>query len=249
MSTLITNLLAFATTGLGCGAYVALTAIIGKNKVLPERLSRKLMHIGCGPLFAVCWPLYATASPWSPFLAAAVPFLASVKFALVANNTIPDLLGLVPGITRSGQRQELLQGPFIYGIVHAAVAVLCWRQPAAIIAIATLCGGDGLAEVVGASVTSSKLPWNRNKSIAGSLACFVGATVLGTAMLGHFINCNGLLVSPKVGASLSSHMWQKVALCALLGTLVESLPLPIDGGDNVTVPISVLLASRAILGA
>lgn len=46
MSTLITNLLAFATTGLGCGAYVALTAIIGKNKVLPERLSRKLMHIG-----------------------------------------------------------------------------------------------------------------------------------------------------------------------------------------------------------
>ena len=43
---LIHNLRAFATTGLGCGAYVALTAIIGKKKLLPERLSRKLMHIG-----------------------------------------------------------------------------------------------------------------------------------------------------------------------------------------------------------
>jgi len=46
MSTLTTNLRAFALTGLGCGSYVALTAIIGKKKVLPERLSRKLMHIG-----------------------------------------------------------------------------------------------------------------------------------------------------------------------------------------------------------
>lgn len=207
------------------------------------------MNLGCGPLFALCWPLYASSSPWSPFLAAAVPFLASVKFALVGNNTIPDLLGLIPGITRSGQRQELLKGPFIYGIVHAAVAVLCWRQPAAILAIATLCGGDGLAEVVGACVISPKLPWNRNKSVAGSLACFVGATVLGMAMLGHFINCNGLLVPQKVTASVSSHLLQNVALCSLVGTIVESLPLPIEGGDNLTVPISVLLASRAILGA
>jgi dolichol kinase len=98
-------------------------------------------------------------------------------------------------------------------------------------------------------VTSPKLPWNRKKSVAGSLACFVGASVLGTAMLGYFINCNGLLVSQKVTASVSSHLLQNVALCSLLGTFVESLPLNFEGGDNATVPISVLLASRAILGA
>jgi phytol kinase len=168
-------------------------------------------------------------------LAAAVPFLASLKFALVASNAMPDFLGLVPGITRRGQRKELLQGPFIYGIVHAAITVVCWRQPAALLAIAALCGGDGLAEVVGTSVASPRLPWNRNKSVAGSLACFVGATVLGIAMLGQF---NGPIV-----------LLQKVALCSLIGTLVESIPLPYEGGDNVTVPLSVILASRAILGA
>lgn len=37
---------AFLTTGFGCGAYVGLTAWIGKKKILPPQLSRKLMHIG-----------------------------------------------------------------------------------------------------------------------------------------------------------------------------------------------------------
>lgn len=197
----------------------------------------------------MCWPLFSRATPWSAVLASAVPFLAAIKFAFVGTGNMPDILGLVPGITRSGQRKELLQGPFIYGIVHAAVTVLCWRQPAAILAIAALCGGDGMAEVIGTSIASPKLPWNLNKSVAGSLACFVGATVLGTAMLGHFINCNGLLVSQTVISSLSTNLVPKVALCSLIGTVVESLPLPYEGGDNVTVPFAVLLASRAILGA
>jgi dolichol kinase len=200
-------------------------------------------------LFALCWPLYSIATPWSPFLAAAVPFAASIKFALVAKNALPDILGLVPGITRSGQRKELLQGPFIYGIVHAVVAVVCWRQPAAVLAISTLCGGDGLAEVVGTSVASPKLPWNKSKSLAGSLACFVGATLLGTAMLSHFIRYNGLLISQNLAASLSSNLFQKVAMVSLIGTLVESLSLSYEGGDNITVPFAVLIASCAILGA
>ena len=193
--------------------------------------------------------MYAVNSPWSPYLAAAVPFLASIKFALVGTANMPDVLGLVPGITRSKQRGELLQGPFIYGIVHAAVTILCWRQPAAILAIATLCGGDGLAEVIGTSAASPKLPWNQNKSVAGSLACFIGATVLGSIMLQRFINSNGLLVSQLVVSSVSSNMVLKVAVCSLLGTVVESLSLRYEGGDNVTVPFSVLLASRALFGA
>jgi dolichol kinase len=202
-------------------------------------------------LFALCWPLYPIASPWSRFFAAAVPLLASIKFALVAKKKVPDILGLVPGITRTGQRKELLQGPFIYGIVHAAITIVCWRQPAAILAIATLCGSDGLAEVAGTSIASpQKLPWNRNKSVAGSVACFVGSAVLGTVLLNHFISSsNGLLISQKLAASLSVDLLPKVALCSVIATLVESLPLPYEGGDNITVPISALIASRAILGA
>ena len=40
------HLRAFAITCLGCSTYVGATALVGKKKLLPERLSRKLMHIG-----------------------------------------------------------------------------------------------------------------------------------------------------------------------------------------------------------
>ena len=76
---------------------------------------------------------------------------------------MPDLLNLVPGATRTGRREELLQGPFLYGLVHSAAAAFFWCRPGAVLAVAALCGGDGLAEVVGASVRSPKLPWNKEK--------------------------------------------------------------------------------------
>ena len=70
-----------------------------------------------------------------------------MHFALVGTHTMPDILGLVPAATRSGRSEELLRGPFLYGIVHAVLAATLWRRPESILAIAVLCGGDGLAEV------------------------------------------------------------------------------------------------------
>lgn len=205
-------------------------------------------HSGCGPLFALCWSLYPS-SAITPFLAASVPFLASIGFAVVGRELIPDVLGLIPGATRRGRAEELLRGPFIYGLVHAALAVGFWCRPGAIIAIATLCGGDGMAEVVGASVSSPPLPWNADKTVAGSFACFVGGTLFGTAMVGHFLTANAFILPPGItAAGLGTALVSKVAACALIGAIVESLPLSIEGGDNLTVPVAALIASRAILG-
>lgn len=65
---------------------------------------------------------------------------------------------------RSGDRKELLRGPLAYGLVHAAAAATLWRNsPDGLLALAVLCGGDGLAEVVGSSVPSSRLPYNKDK--------------------------------------------------------------------------------------
>ena len=51
----------------------------------------------------------------------------------------------------------------MYGLVHTVATVLLWKSPAAVVSLAVLCGGDGLAEVVGRSVPSPHLPWNPNK--------------------------------------------------------------------------------------
>jgi hypothetical protein len=43
---------------------------------------------------------------------------------------------------RSGQRQELLRGPLLYGCSHVALTLAFWREnPAAVLGIAALCAG------------------------------------------------------------------------------------------------------------
>ena len=57
---------------------------------------------------------------------------------------------LAAAMSRSGDPCELLRGPLVYGAAHLAAAALFWtRGPAGIVACATLCAGDGLAEMVG----------------------------------------------------------------------------------------------------
>lgn len=159
----------------------------------------------------------------------------------MGSNIAPDILGLIPGTTRTGQRQELLRGPFIYGLVHSALAALFWRQPAALVAVGALCGGDGFAEVVGTSVQSPPLPWNKNKSVAGSIACAAASTLFGLALL-----------SSSLSIPLTTAVVKKVAMCSLVGAAVESLPLTsgsiVEGLDNLTVPLAVLLIGTPLFG-
>lgn len=75
-------------------------------------------------------------------------------------------------------RRELLRGPLYYVLVLLAVTLLFWRQsPIGITVVALMCGGDGLADLVGRRFGSAKLPFNQNKSWAGSLAMFLGETL------------------------------------------------------------------------
>lgn len=74
------------------------------------------------------------------------------------------------------RRGELLRGPLYYVLILAAVTVTYWRESAAgLLVIALMCGGDGLADIVGRRFGAAKLPHNHNKSWAGSLAMFLGA--------------------------------------------------------------------------
>ncbi len=88
--------------------------------------------------------------------------------------------------------------------------------------------GDGFATLVGQAVPSGRLPWNRDKSIAGSVA-FVVCGTLGAAMLIRWTQA----ASAAPPASIASIVTASVA-AALAAGLVESIPVRLD--DNVSVP-------------
>lgn len=72
-------------------------------------------------------------------------------------------------------RQELLRGPLLYIGIVTAVTLLFWREsPVGLMVLSLMCGGDGLADIVGRRYGFARLPFNHNKSWLGSLAMFTG---------------------------------------------------------------------------
>jgi dolichol kinase len=63
-------------------------------------------------------------------------------------------------MSRSGDRTELLKGPFCYGTVISSATVLFWRRLSAAISISALCAGDGFADIVGRRFGGkNRIPW------------------------------------------------------------------------------------------
>ena len=83
-------------------------------------------------------------------------------------------------------RSELLAGPLYYVIVLLAATMLSWRtSPVGLVALAMMCGGDGLADVAGRNLHGPKLPYNPEKTVIGSAAMLSGTasnTLLSAAM-------------------------------------------------------------------
>ena len=82
-------------------------------------LSRKIIHIGTGPIFVLCWLLFPP-DPIARYLAALVPLAITIQFVLVGTGVIRDPAA-VEAMSRSGERQEILRGPLYYGIVFAKI--------------------------------------------------------------------------------------------------------------------------------
>jgi phytol kinase len=137
-------------------------------------------------------------------------------------------------MSRSGNRSEILRGPLYYGIVFVAVTLLYWREsPIGITALMLVCGGDGLADILGRRFGLATLPWNRRKSWVGSLGMFLGGWLLTLAILQSYIALG------VFQASLASWL-PAVSAIALAATLIESLPL--RDIDNLTITcISLVL--------
>jgi len=197
---------------------------------IESRLSRKLIHIGTGPIFVLCWLMFPEIW-YARWLAALVPLLITAQFALVGLGVMKDEAS-VKAMSRTGDRREILRGPLFYGIVFVVMTLVYWKDsPIGMTALMLMCGGDGLAEIMGRGLKSPKLPWNKDKSWAGSLGMFIGGWALAAFILSLFVLA-GIFVGPFTGYLLP------ITLIALAGTLVESLPL--KDVDNITVTLAAV---------
>lgn len=200
---------------------------------MDSKLSRKIIHIGTGPLFVLCWLLFSD-TPSARWLAALVPFAITVQFALIGLGVIKDDAS-VQAMSRTGDPKEILRGPLYYGIMFVVLTLVYWKDsPIGIIALMMMCGGDGIADIVGRRFVSAKLPWSKEKSIAGTLGVFLGGFTMSVVIIYIFV------VMGVFAGAFTSYLLP-IAGIAFAGALVESLHY--KDIDN----ISMTLAS-ALLG-
>ena len=232
MNPIIATILTFAIAL----AFLRLMDFFAHRGWIGSRLSRKLIHIGTGPIFVLCWLMFPD-TPASRWLAALVPFAITVQFALVGLGIMQDEAS-VKAMSRMGDRREILRGPLFYGIVFVVMTVWFWKDsPIGMTALMLMCGGDGIADLVGNAVKSPKLAWSREKSVAGSLAVFFGGFILAAIILGIYAAA-GVFPGPVSGYLLP------LGLIALAGTAVESLPY--KDIDNITVTLAAVLVGLLV---
>ena len=229
------DILATALTfALALGWLRLMDALAARGRIEP-RLSRKIIHIGTGPLFVLCWLLFSPA-PEARLLAALVPLAITAQFILVGVGRIQDEAA-VRAMTRNGDRREILRGPLYYGLVFVVLTLAFWRTtPIGLVALMILCAGDGLADIVGRRLGHTPLPHNRQKTAEGSAAMFLGGWLVSLAMVAAFQATSAFQPPINLAVAVGT-----IGLIALAATFVESLPLP--DVDNLTIS-----ATAALLG-
>src|SRR5574340_119801 len=118
------NLIALVVTLALTLIWLRLMDALAHRGIITSQISRKIIHIGTGPLFVLCWLLF-TDQPSSRYFAALVPLGITLQFFLVGVGVIKDEAA-VAAMARHGDRREILRGPLFYGIVFVALTVLYW---------------------------------------------------------------------------------------------------------------------------
>lgn len=208
-------------------SWLRLIEFLAASGRLEPKLSRKIIHIGTGPLFVLCWQLFS-ASPAARYFAALVPMVITGQFFAIGLGWIQNQEA-VQAMTRTGKPAEMLRGPLYYGIVFIVCTLVFWRHsPVGILALMSLCGGDGLADIVGRRFGTRKLFFNSQKSWMGSLAMGVGSFAFGFAFLALFNHVQNF--HPVLDLATTA---RNVAVISIVATIVEALPY--RDIDNITL--------------
>ena len=231
------KLLALILTFSAALIWLRLNDLAAHRGLIEPRLSRKLIHIGTGPIFVLCWLLFPD-DPASRYWAAIVPLAITAQFFLVGVGILKDEAA-VKAMSRTGDRREILQGPFYYGIIFVILTIVYWyKNPVGILALMALCGGDGLADILGRKFGKAKLPWSESKTWIGSLGMFFGSWLLSLFIVMPF-------AATGIFEFSLGEVFLPITLISLGATVVESLPL--KEIDNITVTMAALILGHILI--
>ncbi|KAL9419186.1 hypothetical protein AB3S75_037025 [Citrus x aurantiifolia] len=231
-----------ATAAVLVGAYGLVLSFdnLSQRKLIQQSLSRKLVHILSGLLFMVSWPIFS-ASTEARYFAALVPLVNCLRLVINGLSLVKDD-GLIKSVTREGNPKELLRGPLYYVLMLILSALVFWRDsPVGVISLSMMCGGDGVADVIGRRFGSMKIFYNEKKSWAGSISMFVFGFLVSIGML-YFYSILGYYQLDLI------ETLQRVALVSLVATVVESLPITEVVDDNISVPLASMVAAYLSFG-
>lgn len=228
------NYIALAITFAIALGFLRLMDFFAHRGWIESKLSRKLIHIGTGPIFVLCW-FFFNDDPSARWLAALVPFAITVQFALIGLGVIKDEAS-VQSMSRTGDAKEILRGPLYYGIMFVALTLVYWRDsPIGIIALMMMCGGDGIADIFGRRIPSPKLAWSKEKSVAGMVSVFLGGFTLSALILFIYVKA-GVFAAPFASYLLP------IGAIALVGAMVESLHY--KDIDNISMTLASALVGH-----
>ncbi|KAK4385598.1 putative phytol kinase, chloroplastic [Sesamum angolense] len=215
------------------GAYVLVSTFdnLTRRNIIEQTLSRKLVHILSGLLF---W--HPGQSSGARYFASVVPSLNCLRLVMNGLSLTTDE-GLIKSVSREGKPEELLRGPLYYVLVLILCAIVFWREsPVGMISLAMMCGGDGIADIMGRRFGSVKIPYNPQKSWAGSISMFLFGFLVSIGMLYYFAVLGYIQLEWM-------QTLERVALVSFVATLIESLPTTGIVDDNISVPLASMVTS------
>ena len=183
---------------------------VGEERSGSSEAIRKLVHISFG--------FGALLLRWlTPFQAAAVAAAAVLFNWLI----LPHIGGRKIARTSLGYDRGIILYPLS---VLALILVFRDRPDIAATVWVIMAFGDGTATLVGRLAGKSRIPWNRDKSVLGTMA-FIEVALPLAYLIQRFINPILDPIPPVV----------IITLTVLVAAIAETLPLGID--DNLTVPL------------
>ena len=164
---------------------------------------------------------------------AGIPVVIAAICVVIALYVVSELLRMsgkdlpvISAITRNAASQselyEFAAAP-LYFAVGILVTLLLFPLPISSAAIAMFALGDSTASILGGRISKKALPFNKSKTIEGSLAGFFFAFLAGSFFI------------PPVYALFG----------AAIAMIIEYLPLPVN--DNVLVPVFTGLALSLVI--
>ncbi len=185
-----------------------------------EELSRKIIHIGTGPVILLAW-LFDIPKNIAFFSAFFITISLGINYQFRLLPAIEDI-----------DRKSF--GTIAYGISITLLILLFWPRYASSISIGVLsmAFGDGLAGLIGRAVKSPK--WSvlgQTKSIAGTFT--MGSVVAITTET--ISSINNLGIKPL-----------EIIVISLIATFLEQISP--WGIDNLTVPIGVTCIGIWLVG-